>query len=50
MNKVTVGATAALVAATLIVPIFGGEVYDLAERAAQQLLDPTVYVEAVNNQ
>lgn len=44
------GATAAtvvLVAATLIVPIFGGSVYDLAERAATQLLDPSDYIEAV---
>ncbi|MEM8706258.1 MAG: proton-conducting transporter membrane subunit, partial [Actinomycetota bacterium] len=50
MNNVMVAATAALVLATLIVPVFGGDVYDLAERAAEQLLDPTVYVEAVNDQ
>jgi multicomponent Na+:H+ antiporter subunit D len=49
IDRVTAGATALLVLATLIVPIFGGEVYELAERAARELLDPSSYVEAVNN-
>lgn len=49
INRVTTAATAALVLATLIVPLFGGTVYDLAERAALQLLDPTAYIEAVRN-
>ena len=47
VDRVTTAATAALVAATLVVPIFGGTVYDLAERAAADLLDPTNYIEAV---
>ena len=42
-------ATAGLVAATLVVPIFGGVVYDLAERAALDLLDPTNYIQAVQD-
>ena len=49
IDPVTAAATAVLVLATLIVPIFGGDVYDLAERAAHDLLDPSAYVEAVNN-
>lgn len=47
VDRVTTGATLALVLATLVVPVFGGTAYDLAERAAVQLLDPTAYVEAV---
>lgn len=47
VDRLTTAATAALVLATLVVPIFGGTVYDLAERAALDLLDPTNYVEAV---
>ena len=47
MDPLTTAATAALVLATLIVPIFGGTVFDLAERAALQLLDSTEYIEAV---
>ena len=49
MDRLTTAATAALVLATLIVPIFGGTVFDLAERAAFQLLDSADYVEAVAN-
>lgn len=49
IDRVTAGATALLVIATLIVPIFGRDVYDLAERAALDLLDPSAYVEAVRN-
>ena len=49
MDPVTTAATAALVACTLIVPIFGGTVFELAERAAMQLLDTTDYIEAVRN-
>ncbi|MCB0996169.1 MAG: Na+/H+ antiporter subunit D [Acidimicrobiales bacterium] len=40
-------ATAAMVGLTLVVPLFAGTVYDLAERAAVDLLDSTAYVEAV---
>jgi multicomponent Na+:H+ antiporter subunit D len=47
IDPVTTAATAVLVVATLVVPIFGGAVYDLAERAAVQLLDSAEYVEAV---
>ncbi|MEM7286433.1 MAG: proton-conducting transporter membrane subunit [Actinomycetota bacterium] len=47
VDRVTTAATAVLVAATLVVPVFGGTVYDLAERAALDLLDPTNYIEAV---
>lgn len=49
VHPVTTAATAALVAATLIVPIFGGTVFDLAERAALDLLDSTAYIEAVTS-
>lgn len=49
IDPVTTAATAVLVLATLIVPIFGGAVYDLAERAAVQLLEPAGYIEAVRN-
>jgi len=49
IDPVTTAATAALVLCTLIVPIFGGTVFDLAERAAMQLLDTTEYLEAVRN-
>ena len=49
IDRVTTAATAGLVLATLIVPIFGGTVFELAERAAMQLLDSTDYIEAVTN-
>jgi len=49
IGRVTTAATGALVLATLIVPVFGATVYDLAERAAVQLLDSAGYVEAVRN-
>ncbi|MEZ5247510.1 MAG: proton-conducting transporter membrane subunit [Acidimicrobiales bacterium] len=49
IDRVTTAATAALVLATLVVPVFGGSVYDLAERAAVQLLDSADYIEAVRN-
>jgi multicomponent Na+:H+ antiporter subunit D len=49
ISRVTTAATAALVLATLVVPVFGGSVYDLAERAAVQLLDSADYIEAVRN-
>ncbi len=49
VDPITTAATTALVVATLIVPIFGGPVFDLAERAALQLLDPAPYIEAVAN-
>ncbi len=40
-------ATCAMVAVTFIVPIFAMAVYDLSERAALDLVDPTAYVTAV---
>ena len=49
IDPVTTTATAVLVVATLVVPVFGGAVYDLAERAAVQLLEPVDYIEAVRN-
>ncbi len=49
IHPVTTAATATLVLATLIVPIFGGTVFELAERAAIQLLDSSDYIEAVVN-
>lgn len=49
IDPVTTTATAVLVVATLVVPVFGGAVYDLAERAAVQLLEPAGYIEAVRN-
>jgi multicomponent Na+:H+ antiporter subunit D len=45
--RIMTAATAAMVAMTLVIPVFAGTVYDLAERAAEDLLDPTAYVEAV---
>ena len=49
IDRLTTSATAALVVATLVVPIFGGTVFELAERAALQLLDSADYIEAVAN-
>jgi multicomponent Na+:H+ antiporter subunit D len=40
-------ATAAMVVLTLVVPVFGGQVHDLSVRAAEDLIDPSAYVEAV---
>ncbi len=42
-----VGATAALLAVTLLVAVLAGPLLDLADRAAVTLVDPTPYVEAV---
>lgn len=42
-----VAPTAALVVATVAIGVFGGPVYDLAARAAGDLLDPTPYLDAV---
>lgn len=42
-----VAATTAMVLLTLVVPVFGGQVYDLAERSAIEILDPDVYRDAV---
>ena len=41
-----VAPTAVLVAATVGIGLFGGPVYDLAARAAVDLLDPTAYLDA----
>jgi multicomponent Na+:H+ antiporter subunit D len=42
-----IGATATLAAASLAISIFAGVVYDISERAGQDLLAPERYVEAV---
>lgn len=42
-----VGATAALVALSVAVALFAGPLYELMQRAATDLLDPSVYVGAV---
>ena len=39
--------TIVLVAATVAIGVFGGPIYDLAERAATDLLDPDPYLDAV---
>ena len=41
------GATIALVGLTLAIALFGGPIYELSERAAQSLVDPSAYVGAV---
>lgn len=41
------GATIALVGLTLAIALFGGPLYELSERAAAGLVDPTAYVRAV---
>ena len=41
------GATVALVLLTLAIALFGGPLYDLSERAAQGLVDPSAYIAAV---
>lgn len=42
------GATVFLVAVTLAVAVLAGPIYDLSQRAAEGLLDPTAYIEAVS--
>jgi multicomponent Na+:H+ antiporter subunit D len=41
------GATIALVLMTLAIALFGGPLYELSERAAQGLVDPSAYIGAV---
>ncbi|MCU0311413.1 MAG: Na+/H+ antiporter subunit D [Acidimicrobiales bacterium] len=41
------GATIALVGLTLAIAVFAGPLYDLCQRAAEDLLDPSAYVSAV---
>ncbi|MEZ5141602.1 MAG: Na+/H+ antiporter subunit D [Acidimicrobiales bacterium] len=41
------GSTVALVAVTVAIALFAGPLYGLCERAAQGLVDPTAYVQAV---
>jgi multicomponent Na+:H+ antiporter subunit D len=41
------GATVALVVLTVAIALFGGPIYELSERAAQGLVDPTAYITAV---
>ena len=41
------GATIALVLLTLAIALFGGPLYELSERAAQGLVDPSAYIGAV---
>ena len=45
--RLMVWSTAAMLVVTLVVPVFAMAVFDLAERAAEQLLDRQQYVEAV---
>jgi multicomponent Na+:H+ antiporter subunit D len=40
---------AALALMTLVIGLYAGPFYDLAERAADQLLNPTLYIQAVLN-
>ncbi len=40
-------ATVALVAVTLAIAVFAGPIFDLSERAAQSLLNPTAYIHEV---
>ena len=42
-----VAATGALVVLSLVIAVFAGPLWDLSERAAVDLLDPSAYVEAV---
>ena len=41
------GATIALVLGTVAIALFGGPLYELSERAAQSLVDPSAYIGAV---
>jgi multicomponent Na+:H+ antiporter subunit D len=41
------GSTAALVVLSLVIALYAGPLYDLSERAAEDLLDPRAYVETV---
>ena len=42
------GPTALLVAGVVAIGVFGGPLYDLSVRAAEDLLDPTAYLAAVS--
>ena len=42
-----VWSTAALVGVSLAIAVWAGPIYDLSERAARDLIDPTSYTEAV---
>jgi multicomponent Na+:H+ antiporter subunit D len=41
------GSTMMLVAVTIAIAVFAGPIYELCERAAADLIDPTRYIEAV---
>jgi multicomponent Na+:H+ antiporter subunit D len=45
--RLMTAATASLVVLTLVVPVFASPIFDLADRAAVDLLDITAYVDAV---
>jgi multicomponent Na+:H+ antiporter subunit D len=45
--RLMVGATAALVIASLGIAVAAGPIYELSERAAGELLAPAAYIEAV---
>ena len=45
--RLMTAATAGLVLTTLVVACFAGPIYDLAFRAAEGLVDPTAYTQAV---
>ncbi len=42
-----IGTTAALAALSIAIAVAGGPLYELSERAAQDLLDPTAYIRSV---
>ena len=44
---VPMNATVALVGVTLAIALFAGPIYDLSHRAAEGLMDPSGYVQAV---
>ena len=46
-RRVMLASTSALVALSLAIAAWAGPLYNLSERAAHDLIDPTPYVEAV---
>jgi multicomponent Na+:H+ antiporter subunit D len=46
-RRLMVGSTALLVAMSLAIAVWAGPLYDLSHRAAEDLVDPSAYIEAV---
>jgi multicomponent Na+:H+ antiporter subunit D len=46
-HRTMMGSTMMLVAVTIAIAVFAGPIYELCERAAADLIDPTRYIEAV---